>query len=283
MTLLRRLKAYARLIHPFPVAVVMMSSAGLLIVARGGIPQASLAIRAMTVVLLSQVAVGALNDYMDRYTDARTQPDKPIPSGLVSPGEALALALSAGLAVPLAAGSFGAWSAVLMSVATAAGLAYDLGLKRTPLSFLAYVVAFLGLATWIWLITGRLTPIFFSVYPAGFCLLTAAHLSNSLPDIETDQLLGQRGLSTLLGPRRTLLAIVALYALGAVPTVLLSLLTGSLPSLALTLTGCLLAAVSAVLGFSQLHRRAVRKLVFRLMAPAIAVLGLGALVALSRL
>ncbi len=283
MFVIRRLHAYARLIHPFPVCVVILTSAGLMIVARGGWPGFSVLARALIVVLLSQIAVGALNDYADRHTDARTQPEKPIPSGLVSPGEALALALAAALLLPLTAAGFGGWSAAIAGGGTAAGLAYDLGLKRTPLSFLAYVVAFLCLVTWIWLIAGRLTPIFFAVYPAGACLLTAAHLANALPDIEIDRSLGQRGLSTILGPERSLIVILTLYALVAVSSAVLALHDRSVFGLALTLAGSLLAALAAIAGSRHLQDRSTRKTVFRLIAPAIALLALGALVALSRL
>lgn len=280
MTPAARLTAYIRLVHPFPVGVVVLTSVGLLTVARGTVPGPGLLARVMTVVLLSQIAVGALNDYRDRYTDARTQPEKPIPSGLVSPREALVLTVGAGLALPVAAAAFGGWSVAIATVGTAAGLAYDLGLKRTPLSFLAYVVAFLCLVTWLWLVAGSLTPIFFAMYPAGACLLTAAHLANAFPDIEIDRSLGQRGLSAILGPRRTLIAILTLYGLVAVGTGLLALTTDSSAGLVFALAGCILATLSGVIGFSQLDRRSARKFVFRLMAPAITLLAVGAFVAL---
>lgn len=277
-----RVAAFIRLVHPFPVGVVLLTSAGLLTAARGAMPEPGLLARVMTVVLLSQIAVGALNDYTDRHTDARTQREKPIPSGQVTEREALVLAVVAGLGLPIAAASFGGWSVAIASVGTVAGLAYDLGLKRTPLSFLAYVVAFLCLATWVWLIAGRLSPVFFAIYPAGACLLTAAHLANAFPDIEIDRSLGQRGLSTILGPRRTLIVILSLYGLVAVCTGLLALAGANLGALGLTLAASVAAILGGVIGFSALNRRPMRKLVFRLMAPAIGLLALAALIALSR-
>lgn len=277
-----RLAAFIRLIHPFPVSVVILTSAGILVVARGAPPGPGLLARAMTVVLLSQIAVGALNDYMDRHTDARLQPDKPIPSGRVSAREALVLAIGAGLALPVAAASFGPISAGIASLGTIAGLAYDLGLKRTPFSFLAYIVAFLCLATWIWLIAGRFTLAFFAIYPAGVCLLTAAHLANAFPDIEIDTLEGHRGVGAILGPRRSLSAILALYAVVAVPTALFSAAARSAPALALTVAASAIATFAGAAGFADLNRRPMRKLVFRLMAPAIGLLALAALTALTR-
>lgn len=278
----RRLVAFIRLIHPFPVSVVLLTSASLLVVARSTVPDPGLLIRAMTVVLLSQISVGALNDYMDRHSDARIQPDKPIPSGLVSAREALILAVAAGAALPVAAASFGASSVVIAGLGTAAGLAYDLRLKTTPFSFLAYVVAFLCLVTWIWLVAGRLTPVFFTIYPAGVCLLTAAHLANAFPDIEIDISQGHRGLSAILGPRRTLTLILALYGLVAIFTAALAAAAASVPALALAVAASSLAVRAGVAGFSALDRRSIRKAVFRLLAPAIGLLALAAFVALSR-
>src|SRR5437667_8323063 len=36
-----------------------------------------------------QVSIAMINDYCDRDTDAQSKPEKPIPRGLVHPGEAL--------------------------------------------------------------------------------------------------------------------------------------------------------------------------------------------------
>ena len=63
-----------RLIHPFPAATVVVTSGVLLAVAHRGIPEAGMFLRALGTVAASQVAVGALNDYVDRTSDAEGQP-----------------------------------------------------------------------------------------------------------------------------------------------------------------------------------------------------------------
>ncbi|MFC3994708.1 SCO3242 family prenyltransferase [Nocardiopsis sediminis] len=76
----------------------------------------------------------ALNDYADRELDAVERPERPIPSGRVRPGEALALAAgltAAGVAVAGAAG--GRRSAGTATALAAAVWGYDLVLKPTPL------------------------------------------------------------------------------------------------------------------------------------------------------
>lgn len=74
----------------------------------------------------------ALNDYADRQVDARERPERPIPSGRVSPG--LALATSAGLTaagLALAAASGGRRAMAVAAPLAAAIWAYDLRLKST--------------------------------------------------------------------------------------------------------------------------------------------------------
>ncbi|MFC4563568.1 SCO3242 family prenyltransferase [Nocardiopsis mangrovi] len=76
----------------------------------------------------------ALNDYADRELDAVERPERPIPSGRVRPGEALALAVgltTAGVAVAGAVG--GRRSAGTATALAAAVWSYDLFLKATPL------------------------------------------------------------------------------------------------------------------------------------------------------
>lgn len=75
----------------------------------------------------------ALNDYADRELDRTERPERPIPSGRVSPGLALGLAgglTAAGLGL---AGLAGGRRALAVAVPLAAAVwAYDLWLKSTP-------------------------------------------------------------------------------------------------------------------------------------------------------
>ncbi|WP_031510438.1 SCO3242 family prenyltransferase [Streptomyces megasporus] len=74
----------------------------------------------------------ALNDWADRDTDAVERPHRPLPSGRIAPGAALAAAgglTAAGLALAAAAGR-----PALVTAGALAGAvwAYDLALKNTP-------------------------------------------------------------------------------------------------------------------------------------------------------
>lgn len=75
----------------------------------------------------------ALNDYADQAVDALERPERPIPSGQVSPGQALVVA--GGLTVSgLALAAAGGGRDALRIAAPLAGMiwAYDWWLKRTP-------------------------------------------------------------------------------------------------------------------------------------------------------
>lgn len=74
----------------------------------------------------------ALNDYADRDIDAVERPDRPLPSGRISPGEALGASVAltaAGIGLAAAAGR----PALAAATALAGAVwAYDMGLKHTP-------------------------------------------------------------------------------------------------------------------------------------------------------
>jgi 4-hydroxybenzoate polyprenyltransferase len=269
--------------HPFPVSVVVLTSGALLLVASGGYPGTSVLLRGLATVLASQVAVGSLNDYLDRDADRIFQPSKPIPSGLVPPWIALSMSVAGTVATAVLAASFGAASCAVMIVATCGGLAYDLWLKPTPFSLFGYLVGFLGLFTWIWLIAGQLQGPFWLVYPAGSLVVVAAHLANSAPDIETDRKQGLRNLAVLLGPGRTVTAIYLLYTLSTIPAFALAVLSGSLPAILLLCASAVLAYLSRIPATRFARSRSARVTVFRVFAPAVGLLGIGCLVALKGL
>ena len=149
--------------------------------------------------LLSQLAIGWTNDYRDREHDRLHQPAKPVPAGLV-PARLLPWAASAAVAASLAVGvPLGALPLLFLVAGTAAGLAYDLGLKDTRLSWLPYVVALSVLPPFVWASLDVFRDEFLWLYPVAAPLAVAAHLANVLPDLETDTAAGRRSLAVALG------------------------------------------------------------------------------------
>jgi 4-hydroxybenzoate polyprenyltransferase len=259
----------------------MATTTFMLVIAHSGSPGGNTVARALGVVLMSQIAVGALNDYHDREEDALAQPSKPIPAGLLKPWVALAMVLGAiAVEIPLAL-TFGPSAFLVAATGTSAGLAYDLWLKRTPFSVLGYVVGFLSLVTWVWSVAGKFDSSFLLVYPAGAVLLTAAHLANSFPDIESDRELGQRGLAALLGPAATFRAINASYAVVAVAGLALAILRHRLQAVGLLSVSGVIGVAVATWCRQAVERVEQRDRMFRLVAPGIGIMAAGCLLAVG--
>lgn len=270
-----------RLVHVFPTGTVVVTSALLMFVAHHGILSLGATLRGMAMVAASQVAVGALNDYIDRDDDARTQPEKPLPSGQVRPPVALALVGIGVTACFCFAVTFGLASLGIAALGLGSGLAYDLWLKRTPFSPVSYVISFLSLLTWIWLVAGSLTWTVVVVYPLGACLLLAAHLANALPDAQTDAALGQRGLVVVMGPRRALNIVLTVTAGAGACVIVFCAAEGVVLGLVSSIASSVLVASAARLARrSDLDRRSLQ-VIFRYIAPAIALIAASCLLALE--
>lgn len=216
-----RLLRAARIIHPFPTLLNVAATAGLAFVAVRGVPDASIMVRMLAVMLGAQCAIGVANDYFDRDLDAATKPWKPVAAGIVSPGQAALLAgalavATAGVATTLGAGSF-----ALAMLGMACGLAYDARLKRSLLSAVPYMIAIPTLPLWVWLTLGAWTPVLWWLLPLGALIGLALHLANTLPDLEGDAANGVAGLAHRLGARASMLlayaSFAAALALSAVP------------------------------------------------------------------
>jgi geranylgeranylglycerol-phosphate geranylgeranyltransferase len=195
-----RVKAWLFLTHPGPsilVTAVTVAAAGLL---TRRLPSERTAVGLVLVMLPAQLAIGALNDWADVASDRVSKPFKPIARGRVRRSHAAVLATLL-LAVSLGTGAWlGADVLLVASLGAAAGVAYDLALKRTPLAVLAWWAGFTTVPLVAMVMTGRLRGGVETVPLAG--LLAAALLSaNGLPDIEGDRLAGERTLPVVLGLR----------------------------------------------------------------------------------
>ena len=225
--------------HPIPtLAVTALATAYAVSVGRG--PGGS-ALVAVTV-LVGQLSIGWCNDAVDAGRDIRAgRRDKPVVTGLVPRvvvGRSAAVAL--GLSVPLSFASGVIAGAAHLAV-VAAGWAYDLGLKRTVLSWAPYAVAFGALPAFASLgLTGAPWPPWW-VLAAGALLGVGVHLANVLPDIEDDLAAGVRGLPQVLGRRWT-------SVLTPLPLVLATLALTVAPAGGIGLGGALGLAVAALLG-----------------------------------
>jgi len=201
-----------RACHPGPTAVVTVLITALAAASgRGAIGCAMVALA----VLSGQLSIGWCNDRVDLRRDiAANRRDKPLVTGEARPGDvtmAAGCALAACLPLSLANGLL-AGAAHLTGVAAA--WCYNLGVKRTVISWLPYAIAFGLLPAFLTLaLQGRPWPPAWAV-AAGALLGVGAHLTNVLPDIDADLAAGVRGLPQRLGRRRAG-ALAVLLLLGA--------------------------------------------------------------------
>lgn len=228
--------------HPWPSLATAAAAVGFALIFGIGLTDARLAAIFITV-LLTQLAISALNDWADRDRDAIAGRWRPIAMERVAPQLAVAIAIACGIASLIGAALLGAFSAVLVLLGLVAGWLYDLWLKPTPFSFIPFAIAFPLLPTWVALLAGRplrsLTPLLL----AGALFAIAIHLADSLPDLASDAAGGLKTLAVQLGRERAIAAIVVCLMAGLV--VVLAALRFQ-PVLALALFAAALIAVVAI-------------------------------------
>lgn len=246
-----RVKAWLFLTHPGPsllVTAVTVAAAGLL---TRRLPGERTAVGLVLVMLPAQLAIGALNDWADAASDSVSKPFKPIARGQVRRRDA---ALLGGLLLAVSVGA-GAWlglDVLLVGVlGAAAGIAYDLALKRTPLAVLAWWAGFITVPLIAMVMTGQLRGGVEAIPLAGL-LATALLIANGLPDIEGDRLAGERTLPVVIGVRASQRLISAAMLAAAVYVLALR---PALGQGGLALIGAAVLAAGAATGLLPARRR----------------------------
>ena len=182
------LRAALALLHPGPSLLVTACFVAAAAAARHRLPDPVTALRLVAIMLPIQLAIGALNDLCDRDLDRLVKPWKPLASGALSPVVAGGIAL-VGFAVALGmAATFPLPTLPLAAACAAAGIGYDLGLKRGALSWLPYWVGFACLPLTAGATVQHLTlRVVIAAPPLALALALSLQLANSLPDIEGDR------------------------------------------------------------------------------------------------
>src|SRR5947209_1202746 len=80
----QKLRALIMVTHPVAVLIWFFATILFGLIFAHGIINPSLLIRMAVVIASSQVCVGCMNEYCDRFIDAQIKPWRPIPSGQVS-------------------------------------------------------------------------------------------------------------------------------------------------------------------------------------------------------
>lgn len=159
---------YLRLTKPRVISLLLVTTAGAMFVAAGGMPEGWLLLWTMVGGYLAAGGANAINHYVDRDIDGRMgrTTGRPVVAGRVPPGRALGFGVALGALSAVVLGLAANWLAAALGIA---GLAlyvgvYTLWLKRTsvhniviggsagavpPLVGWAAVTGELGLSAWL--------------------------------------------------------------------------------------------------------------------------------------
>jgi 4-hydroxybenzoate polyprenyltransferase len=216
-------------------------------------------------VLCGQLSVGWSNDAIDAPLDIHAnRRDKPIVTGAISRAAVAwgaGIALAADVPLSLALG----WKAgVAHLAAVALAWSYNLGLKRTVISFLPYALAFALLPVVVAAMLPGAPLARVALIVAGAGCGTAAHFANTVGDSVEDAMTGVRGLPQRVGPGAS-----TVIAGGFVAIVSVLIAAGANP---LTVGAAIIdLAIAAALPLA-LRVPTARRLAFRLVIGAVAVL-----------
>ncbi len=276
---LARVRAVLVMLHPVPVLSVLLATIAFALVADRSPPPGTL-LRLLGAMAGVQLAIGALNDYVDLPLDRTAKHWKPLVAGVFQPATALwltAAGLSIGLLLVVPLGYVMVSFTVL---GAGAGLIYNLFLKRTVWSWVPYVIAVPLLPIWVWTgLRGWDTRLLW-LYPLGGLMTVALHLADTLPDIAADTRHGVRGLAHRLGEQRA--RAVCWLAMATAPALAVLAALAGLANLGLVLGVAVLTwlLVAGAVTYTLWVPRWEWRLHFALLATAAVTMGLGWLAAL---
>jgi 4-hydroxybenzoate polyprenyltransferase len=259
-----------RLLHPFPSAINAVLVAAIVLVAGGA---ASVALVMGAAMLAIQFSIGVTNDVFDQGADAG-RPEKPLVHGDVSRRQAIFLSVALGAGGLMLAATRGVVELALLVVMYGAGLAYDAGLKRLGLGWLAYAVAFPLLPVYAWFgATGQVPPHAEILLPIAALAGPALALTNGLVDADSDREAGTRTIVVRLGRGLSLAVMVGLLLV--IHAVAWLTPTARVPGVGEQLmAGGSLAAVAGVIG-SASRRASMRERGWQLQVVATTALAAG--------
>jgi 4-hydroxybenzoate polyprenyltransferase len=238
------------------------------------------AIRLGVAMIAIQAAIGTVNDIVDVDRDQGVKPGKPLPGGVVGMRSArlvAVVAIALGLALSILSGPAAAAVALL---GLAVGLAYDMRLKGTAWSWLAFAIGLPLLPVYAWLgAAGGLPGSFAVLVPTAVGAGAALAIANALADVERDLAAGVASVAVALGREAAwgvhLVLHITVFVVAFGSVAMASMAGPQPPSLALPMMvlGALLVVAGACLARSSLASRRERAWELEAIGIGIAALG----------
>lgn len=250
---MKKLIGFVKIIRP--INCLMMGLAvivGALISSGGdivGVSVASLALGFITAFTLTGASM-AINDYYDREIDSINEPDRPIPSGLISPSESIMVFIAL-VAVGLVSAALTDPLCILLAVASLAiSVSYSRSGKRTGLLGNMMVSVCVSMPfIYGGICVGRFMEPSIAVFAAmAFLANTGREIIKGIADIEGDRARGIRTLAVSRGPGKAAKVALALLAVAVaispLPIALKLVSIWFIPPLIIADIGFLISAVS---------------------------------------
>jgi 4-hydroxybenzoate polyprenyltransferase len=220
-----RLVDVIRMMHPGPT--LLNAAAAFTLAHIAGAPTHRALLAAVTM-LGAHAFIGTLNDLLDRRFDS-ARSEKPIAAGRISVRTSVTIATTAALLGLAAAVALGPLPLVLGTLGISLGAAYNVGLKRSALSWLPFALGIALIPLFAWAAAEAPLPAPIKVLSiAAITGGSALAMQNGLADRAMDTAVGMRGAVVRLGDRRAWVAAALLHLCTLV--VAISTLGGSLGS-----------------------------------------------------
>lgn len=213
-------KGWLFLVHPGPSLLVTATFVAVAALAARSAPSPLRVAQLAAAMLCVQFAIGIANDLADVAPDSLSKPYKPLARAVV-PRPAAAIATAALCVAGLAlAASVNLETLALFAAGLTAGMSYNLGLRRTPLSPVPWWAGIGLLPLAAFAAAAAVTPRLWPVLPLSGLVALGLHLANAAPDLAGDRRVRHRSLPVLLGERASLYVseatLIALAVFGLV-------------------------------------------------------------------
>ena len=185
--------------HPGPSVLVTVVLVAIAELAGRGVPDGVRILQLVGAMLPVQLCIGVVNDVVDLPADTVAKPHKPLVRGAVSRSTAVVIGVVLGAIGLGSAATINPPTLGLDALALAAGLSYDLGLRRTPLSWVPWWGGMAVLPLEGYASVGSIPSRLLALIPLSGLIALGLHFANALPDIDGDRLAGRRSLPVLAG------------------------------------------------------------------------------------
>lgn len=241
-----RVRSLVFLGHPGPsllVTLVFVAIAGL---AGRRVPDATRILQLVGTMLPIQLCIGVINDVVDLPADAVAQPYKPLVRGVLGRSTAVWVGVVLGVIGLGVAATINLATLGLAAAALGAGLAYDLGLRRTILSWVPWWGGMGVLPLAAYASAGTIPTRLLVLIPLSALIAVGLHLANAQPDIDADRSAGVRSLPVVIGVRRARWAGPAALAVAGLLALVLAIPLGQADPLLFAGAAVLACGLAAV-------------------------------------